>query len=1151
MPFTKILVANRGEIAIRVMRAASELRIPAVAIFSEEDRLALHRFKAEEAYQVGRGKTPVEAYLDIADIIRIARESGCDGVHPGYGFLAENPTFADCCRDAGLKFIGPNPAVMRKLGNKIDARHAAMEANVPVVPASSALPEDKAGILAAAKKVGLPVMLKASWGGGGRGMRVVRDAAGIEDAVRMSRGEALSYFGNAEVYFEKLIEKPRHVEVQILGDTHGNVVHLFERDCSLQRRHQKMVERAPAPYLNESQRAEVCDAAVRLARHAGLDNAGTVEFLFDAATGKFFFIEVNPRIQVEHTVTEEVTGIDIVKAQILIAAGARIGTDAAMVPDQQHIGMSGHALQCRVTSEDPLNNFIPDYGQIVAYRSPAGPGIRLDGGTAYSGARITRYYDSLLVKVTALGRTEDEAINRMRRAITEFRVRGVATNLSFLEQLLDHPDFRGGNYDTGFIDATPELFRFRQARDHAEQLLQFIGSVSINGNKEVIGRRRPRILVQPLTPPLPANDPAPGLKHMLQSQGAIAVAKWLKAQPYPLVTDTTFRDAHQSLMATRMRSCDMHAIAPHYARLLPQLFSVESWGGATFDVALRFLREDPWQRLADLSAAMPNIMQQMLLRASNAVGYKNYPDNVVKYFVQQAAQAGVDVFRVFDSLNWIENMRVAMDAVNDTGKIVEAAICYTGDILDPARKKYSLDYYLKLARELEGAGAHILGLKDMAGLLKPAAATRLFTALKDTVSIPIHFHTHDTSGIAAASVLAAVEAGVDAFDAAMDSMSGLTSQPNLGSLAAALQHTDRDTGLDSDAIRLISDYWAQVREQYAAFEPDMRSGTSEVYVHEMPGGQYTNLREQARSLGIEARWPEVAQAYRDVNDMFGDVIKVTPTSKVVGDMALAMVTGGLTSADVLDPQRQIAFPESVVSFFRGDVGQPPGGFPRALQKKVLGKEKPLTVRPGSVMADFDLNAARAKVRERLGREATDIELASYLMYPDLFVDYAEHRRRFGDVSLLPTHVYFYGMSSGTEVVTHTESGRQMIIRYLTESDPDEDGMRRVFFEVNGAPLTILVKDESIAGAAERKTEKADPSNPGHVAAPMPGLVVAVEVSVGEHVQRGHTLLILEAMKMQTAIQAERDGTVKRILARPDHVVDARDLLLELDASPGP
>jgi len=1145
MPFRKLLVANRGEIAIRVMRAAAELRLPAVAIFSEEDRLALHRFKGDEAWQVGRGRSPVEAYLDIDDIIRIAIESGCDAVHPGYGFLAENPVLAERCRDAGITFVGPAPAVMRQLGNKIDARNTAIEAGVPVVPASAALPENEAEVLKAARALGLPVMLKASWGGGGRGMRVIREEKELQESVRMARREAQAYFGHPEVYFEKLIEKPRHVEVQVLGDRHGNVVHLYERDCSLQRRHQKMVERAPAPYLDDAKRRELCEAAVRLARKAGLDNAGTVEFLFDRASGNFHFIEVNPRVQVEHTVTEEITGIDIVKAQILIAGGARIGDPESLVPAQAQIAMTGHALQCRVTSEDPHNNFIPDYGQIVAYRSPAGPGIRLDGGTAYSGARITRYYDSLLVKVTAWGRSEGEAIDRMRRAISEFRIRGVATNLLFLGQLIEHPQFRAGEYDTGFIDGTPELFRFGQRRDHAERLLGFIGNVIVNGNREVADRVRPRVMEQPEPPQLPHLDPAPGVKQMLKDKGPEAVAKWLKEQAHPQVTDTTFRDAHQSLIATRMRSRDMLAIAPHYARLLPGLFSIESWGGATFDVALRFLREDPWQRLADLSAAMPNIMQQMLLRASNAVGYKNYPDNVVKYFVDQSAQAGVDVFRIFDALNWIENMKVAIDAAGATGRIVEAAICYTGDILDPARKKYDLDYYLKLARELEKAGAHILGIKDMAGLLKPAAATRLIAALKDTVDLPIHFHTHDTSGIAAASVLAAVDAGVDAFDAAMDSMSGLTSQPNLGSIVAALEHTPRSTPLDPAHIRAISAYWEAVREQYAAFEPEIRSGGSDVYVHGMPGGQYTNLREQARGLGVASRWEDVARAYADVNEMFGDVIKVTPTSKVVGDMALAMVTGGLTKEEVLDPARNVAFPDSVVSFFRGELGQPPGGFPKALQQKVLGKEKPMTVRPGAVLPPVDLPAARAKLAANLGREVTDTEFASWLMYPDIFMDYAEHVRRYGDVSVLPTHVYFYGMQPGGEIVVHVQSGRQNIVRYLTESDPDEDGMRRVFFEVNGQPLTILVKDEGLA-AADRKVEKADPGNPGHVPAPMPGLVVAVEVSVGQSVQRGDVLLIVEAMKMQTAITADRDGTVKRILARPDHVVDAKDLLLEID-----
>ncbi|MBI2995020.1 MAG: pyruvate carboxylase [Gammaproteobacteria bacterium] len=1145
MPFRKILVANRGEIAIRVMRAASELRIPAVAIFSEEDRLSLHRFKADEAYQVGRGRSPVEAYLDMDDIIAAAVSAHCDAIHPGYGFLAENPDFPERCRNAGIVFIGPNAEVMRTLGHKIDARAAAIEAGVPVVPASGPLPGDPAGMRAMAETLGLPVMLKASWGGGGRGMRAVRDIKDLVDAVVLARSEAQAYFGNPEVYLEKLIVRPRHVEVQILGDRHGNVVHLYERDCSLQRRHQKMVERAPAPYLTEAEREKVCGFAVQLARRTGLDNAGTVEFLFDPASREFCFIEVNPRVQVEHTVTEEITGVDIVKAQIQIASGARIGDESALLPRQDRIGINGHALQCRVTTEDPHNNLIPDYGQILAYRSPAGPGIRLDGGTAYSGARITRYYDSLLVKVTAHGRTEDEAINRMLRAITEFHVRGVATNLPFLEQLLDHPGFRGGNYDTNFIDDTPDLFRFPHRTGEVEHLLEYLGEVIINGNPEMEGRRRPAILAEPVVPPLPNKAPAPGAKQMLRQRGARAVADWLKQQTAPQVTDTTFRDAHQSLFATRMRSRDMIAIAPHYARLVPALFSVESWGGATFDVALRFLREDPWQRLADLTAAMPNIMQQMLLRAANAVGYRNYPDNVVRFFVQQAAQAGVDVFRIFDSLNWIENMRPAIDAVGETGKIVEAAICYTGDILDPKRSKYDLEYYVGLARQLEQAGAHILGIKDMAGLIKPAAATRLISALKQAVGLPVHFHTHDTSGIAAASVLAAVDAGVDVFDAAMDSMSGLTSQPNLGSLVAALEHTTRCTGLDSGAIQVLSAYWEEVREQYAAFAPDIRSGTSDVYVHEMPGGQYTNLREQARSLGVDSRWSDLARAYAEVNEMFGDIIKVTPTSKVVGDMALAMVTGGLTREDVLNPKVNVSFPESVVSFFRGDLGQPPGGFPKALQKKVLGKEKPITVRPGSILPAVDLDECRAKLNTQLGHDITHTDLASSLMYPEVFAEFARQRKRYGDVGVLATHVYFYGMQVGEEIVVRLENGRQAIIRFLTSSDPDEDGIRRVFFEVNGQPLTILVKDRSLA-APERAVEKADPANPLHVAAPMPGLVVAVEVSSGQSVRKGDTLLVIEAMKMQTALTADRHGIVKRVLARPDHVVDAKDLLLEFE-----
>ena len=1145
-PIKKILVANRSEIAIRITRAVYEMGLRSVAIFSEEDRLALHRFKAHEAYEVGIGKSPVEAYLDMDDILRIARDTGSDAVHPGYGFLAENPEFAERCRAAGLVFIGPHPDVMRRLGNKINARNLAEEAGVAVIPASPPLGDDPGEWQGVAEAVGLPLMLKAGWGGGGRGMRMIRELDGLREAVNHGKREAKAYFGNDQVYFEKLLEDARHVEVQILGDHHGNVIHLFERDCSLQRRHQKVIERAPAPYLDADTRRDLCDAAVRLAEHAGLDNAATVEFLYDRKQGKFYFIEVNPRIQVEHTVTEEITGIDIVKAQIRIAAGEKIGGRDSMIPSQTRVRRYGHALQCRLTAEDPHNNFIPDYGHIVAYRSPAGPGIRLDGGTAYSGAWIHRSYDSLLVKVTARGADEAEAVNRMRRALSEFRVRGVATNLPFLLQLLDHPKFQKCDYNTRFIDETPELFSFPRSGGNVEKLLKYIADVTVNGNPQVSGRPAPAQLGEPVLPELPERNPPPGLKQMLRKKGPEHVARWLKRQKRVLATDTSFRDAHQSLLATRFRSRDLVAIAPCYARLIPGLFSVESWGGATFDVALRFLHEDPWQRLADLAEAMPNIMQQMLLRASNAVGYKNYPDNVVEYFTRQAADAGVDVFRIFDSLNWTENMRVAIDAAGRTGKIVEAAICYTGDILDPAREKYSLDYYLKLARELEAAGAHILGIKDMAGLLKPAAARTLFRALKQEVDIPLHFHTHDTSGLSAASVLAAVDAGVNAFDAAVDSMSGLTSQPNLGSLVEALENTPRDTGLDPGAIRTLSTYWEQVRGQYQAFEPPISSGASEVYVHEMPGGQYSNLREQARAMGIDAaRWPEVARAYADVNDLFGDIIKVTPTSKVVGDMALAMVTSGLSRADILDPDSHIAFPDSVIAFFRGELGQPAGGFPQALQKKVLNGEKPLTVRPGSTMDPVDLAAARGDLQKKLEGQLSDRDLASWLMYPEVFMKFAEHDRNYGDVSVLPTHVFFYGMQAGDEITLPVLDGRQIIIRYLAASKADEDGMCRVFFEVNGQPQTVIIPDTRVVHEVQR-AEKADDGNPGHIGAPMPGLVVSVAVSRGQKVHRGDNLVVLEAMKMQTAIPAERDGLVKRVVVKPDHVVDAGDLLLELE-----
>ena len=1140
-----LLIANRGEIAIRVMRAANELGIRTIAIHSQEDRFSLHRMKADESYLVGEGKGPVEAYLDMTDVIRIACEAGADAIHPGYGFLSENPDFATACEDAGLTFIGPTAATMRELGNKVRARDLAVRAGVPVMPATPPLPREASEIVRLASEVGFPLMLKASWGGGGRGMRVVEGEAQLAELLAAARREAQAAFGNDEVYLEKLIRRARHVEVQILGDARGNLVHLFERDCTVQRRNQKVIERAPAVFLSEDQRQALCEAALRIGRAARYRGAGTVEFLQDADSGQFFFIEVNPRIQVEHTVTEAVTGIDLVKAQICIADGAEIGTPDSGVPHQEHIRISAHALQCRVTSEDPENNFVPDYGRITAYRSPAGFGIRLDAGTAYSGAIITRYYDSLLVKVTAWSPSPEETIARMHRALWEFRVRGVVTNLRFLDQLITHPRFARGDYTTRFIDETPELFQFPRRRDRATRLLNFIGEILVNGNPEVKNRARPQTRAAPRLPRISADPPPPGSKQKFDELGAQKFAQWMLAQERVLLTDTSMRDAHQSLLATRIRTTDLAAIAPAYARLLPQLFSVECWGGATFDVALRFLKEDPWQRLHALRERMPNLLLQMLLRSANAVGYRNYPDNVVRYFVQQAATNGIDVFRIFDSLNWVENMRVAIDAVLESGKLCEAALCYTGNLSDPANTKYDLSYYVKLGKALQSAGAQVIGIKDMAGLCQPRAAHALVKALKEEIGLPVHFHTHDTSGIAAASVLAAVDAGADAVDGAIDALSGLTSQPNLGSIIEALRFGPRDSGLDPEQVRSISSYWEQVRHIYAAFESDIRAGASEVYVHGMPGGQYTNLREQARSLGIEEqRWPEVARAYAQVNEMFGDIIKVTPTSKVVGDLALMMVTAGLTGAAVLDPAVEIAFPESVVQLFRGDLGQPYGGFPQALQRKILKGAKPLEVRPGEVLGAENLERQRAEAARRCGREISDTELASYLMYPKVFTDYAADRFRFGNVSTLPSAVFFYGLEPGEEISLDLERGKTLIVRFVAVSEIHDEGTRTVFFELNGLPRSVRVPDRSQV-ASKPAQRKIEPGNAAHVGAPMPGSVVTVAARVGQKVARGDLLVTLEAMKMEAAVRAEADGEVIEVLAHPGMQVDAKDLLVIL------
>jgi pyruvate carboxylase len=1141
-----LLVANRGEIAIRVMRAANELGIRTVAIYSQEDRFSLHRTKADEAYLVGRGKGPIEAYLDIGDILRIAAAAKVDAIHPGYGFLSENPEFVEACQRAGVTFIGPTPQIMRTLGNKVAARNLAVSAGVPVMPATPPLPADLDACRTHANKIGYPVMLKASWGGGGRGMRVIENDTQLAELVPVARREAKAAFGNDEVYLEKLVRRARHVEVQILGDSHGGLVHLYERDCTVQRRNQKVVERAPAVFLSDAQRAELCEMGLQIGRAVRYLNAGTVEFLQDADSGQFYFIEVNPRIQVEHTVTEAVTGIDLVKAQIRIADGARIGTRESGVPAQPDIRVSAHALQCRVTTEDPENSFIPDYGKVSAYRSPAGFGIRLDAGTAYSGAFITRSYDSLLVKVTAWAPTPAEGIARMHRALWEFRIRGVVTNLRFLDQVITHPRFALGEYTTKFIDDTPELLRWPRRRDRATRILAFIGDVIVNGNSEAKGRVRPARIALARLPKVPLTQPPPpGTKQKLDELGADRFAQWVLEQKRVLLTDTTMRDAHQSLLATRMRTIDMTAIAPYYARLTPELLSVECWGGATFDVAMRFLKEDPWARLAQFREAMPNLLLQMLLRSANAVGYTNYPDNVVKFFVQQAAACGVDVFRVFDSLNWVENMRVAIDAVRETGRVCEAAICYTGNLSDPREQKYTLHYYVGIARELRSAGAHVLAVKDMAGLCQPRAAFDLVKALKEETGLPVHFHTHDTSGIAAASVLAAVSAGADAVDGAIDAMSGLTSQPNLTSIVEALRHGPRDAGVDPQKLRMLSAYWEQVRQNYAAFESDMRAGASEVYVHGMPGGQYTNLKEQARSLGIDdARWPEVAQAYADVNQMFGDIVKVTPSSKVVGDMALMMVTSGLTRAQVEDPNVEIAFPESVVQMLRGDLGQPRGGWPEALQRKALKEQPRLTTRPGAALPPADLARERAKLEESAARPVTDYDLASHLMYPKVYADYATDRTAFGDVSILPTPVFFYGMEPGQEISVDLERGKTLIVSFIAVSEPRDDATRTVFFELNGQPRSVVVADRSHV-AVRPPQRKAEHGNAKHAGAPMPGTVATVAVAVGQRVARGDTLITLEAMKMETSVRAEADGVVSEVLARPGLQVDAKDLLVVL------
>jgi len=1142
--FKKILIANRGEIAIRIMRAANEMGKKTVAVFAEEDKLGLHRFKADEAYRIGEGLGPVAAYLSIDEIIRVAKLSGADAIHPGYGLLSENPNFVDACDSNGITFIGPKAETMRALGDKASARKVAIEANVPVIPATDVLGDDMNIIRKEAKRIGYPLMLKASWGGGGRGMRPINNESELEDKILEGRREAEAAFGNGEGYLEKMITRARHVEVQILGDQSGQIYHLWERDCSVQRRNQKVVERAPAPYLSESQRKELCELGRRICQHVNYECAGTVEFLMDMDSEKFYFIEVNPRVQVEHTVTEEVTGIDIVQAQILISEGYGLA-EATGKTSQNDIKLNGHALQTRITTEDPQNNFIPDYGRITAFREATGMGIRLDGGTAYSGGVITRYYDSLLVKVTAWAPTPEKAISRMDRALREFRIRGVSTNIAFVENLLKHPTFLNYEYTTKFIDTSTDLFEFSKRRDRGTKVLNYIADITVNGHPETVDRLKPPSDLKSIRSPAATVEPGYGTRNLLDEKGPKAVANWMLEQKRLLLTDTTMRDGHQSLLATRMRSLDMINAAPFYSSKLPKLFSVECWGGATFDVAYRFLQECPWQRLRDIRAAMPNIMTQMLLRASNGVGYTNYPDNVVESFVKEAAK-GIDVFRVFDSLNWVENMRVAMNAVLETNKICEASICYTGDILNPDRSKYDLKYYVSMAKELEAAGAHILGLKDMAGLLKPAAATMLIKTLKTEIGIPIHFHTHDTSGIAASTILAASEAGVDAVDTAMDAFSGGTSQPCLGSIVEALRHTERDTELDIDDVRQINNYWEHVRDQYVAFESGSSAPASEVYLHEMPGGQFTNLKAQARSLGLEEQWPEIAKTYADVNQMFGDIVKVTPSSKVVGDMALMMVSQGLSRQDVENPDIDLSFPDSVVDMMRGNLGQPPGGFPKTIVKKILKGEKPNLERPGKHLKNVNLEKVRKDLSAQLDDMIIDDEdLNGYLMYPKVFIDYMERHKIYGPVRALPTKTFFYGMEPGEEITAEIDPGKTLEIRLQAVGETDDKGDVRVFFELNGQPRIIRVPNRLIKSQTA-SNPKAEEGNNAHVGAPMPGVIAGVTVSKGQSVNEGDLLLTIEAMKMETGLHAERDAVIKVVHVSTGSQIDAKDLLIEFE-----
>jgi pyruvate carboxylase len=1169
-PVVKLMAANRSEIAVRVFRAGTELGLRTVAVFAQEDRFCIHRFKADEAYQVGAGKGPVAAYLDIDSVIGIARDKGVDAIHPGYGFLSENPDFARACEEAGIVWVGPRPELLDNMGDKTAARAMAQKVGVPVLPGTEDPVSDRAEAKKIAKQIGFPLIIKAAFGGGGRGMRIVKTAAELEPLLDEAQGEAERAFGNAAVFLEKYIQNAKHIEVQILGDKHGNVIHLHERDCSVQRRHQKVIEVAPSYGLPENVVSELCEAAANLARSIKYDNAGTVEFLYDLDRHEWFFIEMNPRIQVEHTVTEVLTGLDLVRAQVLIAQGYALHSPEVGMPLQADVPRNGFALQSRVTTEDPENKFMPDYGRIMAYRSPGGLGIRIDGGMGFAGAVITPFYDSMLAKLVASGPTYEIAMARMHRALAEYRIRGVKTNIPFLENVIAHPKFRTGQATTTLIDTTPELFRFKKRKDRATKLLNFIGEVVVNGNPHAKGYKPATACAPPIVPPHDFRvEPPQGTRQRLLELGPQGFAAWTKQQKRLLVTDTTFRDAHQSLMATRVRSFDMLTCAAALARDVPGLFSLEMWGGATFDTAMRFLNEDPWERLRQLRAKVPNICFQMLFRGANAVGYTNYPDHVVAGFVKHAAASGMDIFRIFDSLNYLPNLRVAMEAVQDTHGICEGTLCYTGDILDPQRAKYDLKYYVRLAKELEKMGAHMIAIKDMAGLCRPHAAEKLVKTLRNEVGLPIHFHTHDTSGINAGSILRASDAGVDVVDLALAAMSGSTSQPNLNSIVAALRGTPRDTKLDLPKLDRFSDYWEQVRPIYAPFDTAPKSGSAEVYLHEMPGGQFTNLKEQANSMGVAHRWPEIARTYAEVNQLFGDIVKVTPSSKVVGDMALFLFSRGIKPKDVVNLEPgAMPFPESVIDMLTGGLGWPDGGWPIEVSRAILGPEKHRQARAryatslrAAKKVDRRSKSARAKamatgmakvraeLAPKLRPDVTDDDVFSHLMYPQVHDTFRKHQRQFGDVSVLPSAAFFYGLKLGEEISVEIEPGKVLIIRLISLGEADRDGKRVVSYELNGIARDVVIVDKSVTTTTKSRA-KADTADPRQVGAPIPGLIASLSATVGGKVAKGEKLLLMEAMKMQTTVYAPCAGIISEVTVEIGDTVESKDLLVRIKPAGG-